>query len=314
MKQSQIRKMIQKVLKESMEMSEDKLREDTDAFGDDNRQFNMSFSFSASNKNDVVRKFNNAKKQHDYWSAISKIADWIENPGFNNSDEAFYWLENMYNASKINPGEAVAFHYSPTGWILAAKENGEFDGRRQADSSVEQHNKTLENSMHENKYIGTAGNIKVVIKPAGFISLETSSDELSLDRRQFKQILKLLKDIDWFSDNLTEWVTGNELDVLANAANDINRDIFNGRGQIDGLNYRMAVRDPKDEALKKLKNKTRVIPKAKGFSAKEDQAKQYFQLPDYNVSLSVDTYKVSRATIFQFASFDGELPKSKGLY
>lgn len=214
------------------------VKEYTDDFDDDNRQFNMSFSFDANNKNDVVKKFNNAKNQYDYWRPINKIADWIENTGFKNNDDAFNWLENMYNASKIKPGEAVAFHYSPTGWILAAKD-------------------------------GT---------------------------------------------NLKEFITSdNKLDILTNAAQDINRDIFSNRGQYNASNYQLIVRDRENDVLKDLDKKTEVKKQLKGFAAKDDEAKQFYQLPNYNVAIAFEKYGMTRGTIIQFLSFDGEYPERKGM-
>ena len=111
-------------------------------------------------------------------------------------------------------------------------------------------------------------------------------------------------------ENLKEYIkSNNELDILINAAEDINTQYFKGRGQIDSNNYRMAVRDTVDNVIDILERGTKVIKKTKGFTAKEDEESEYYQLPEFNVSISLDSYKVSRATIIQFLSIDGEKPE-----
>lgn len=72
----------------------------------------------------------------------------------------------------------------------------------------------------------------------------------------------------------------------------------------------MAVRETKDNVLDILEKNTKVIKKTKGFAAKEDEEKEYYQLPEFNISISLDAYKVSRATIIQFLSIDGEKPEA----
>lgn len=114
---------------------------------------------------------------------------------------------------------------------------------------------------------------------------------------------------------IKEWVdSGKELDILTNAAQDINREIFNNRGQYTASNYQLIIRDQADDVLKKLDKQTEIVKQVKGFNAKEDEAKQYYQLPKYNVAISFDKYGVSRGTIIQFLNFDGEYPVKKGMF
>lgn len=122
-----------------------------------------------------------------------------------------------------------------------------------------------------------------------------------------EKIIEIIKEE--VRNTLKEFITSNdELEILINSAEDINTEFFNGRGHIDRNNYRMAVRETPDNVINILEKGTKVIHKDRGFSAKDDQAKEYYQLPDFNVSISIDTYKVARASIIQFLSFDGELP------
>ena len=116
-------------------------------------------------------------------------------------------------------------------------------------------------------------------------------------------------------ENVNEFITsGDELDILDNAAKDINRDFFHNRGEYDSLLYQMVVRDGAEDILKNLERKTDVKERGKGFTAKEDEAQEYYELPEYNVAISFDGYRVSRGTTIQFLKFDGELPEKKGMY
>ena len=108
--------------------------------------------------------------------------------------------------------------------------------------------------------------------------------------------------------------SGNELEILLNAADDINTQYFKGRGQIDRNNYRMAVRETEDNVIDILEKNTKVIKKTKGFTAKEDEEQEYYQLPEFNVAISLESYKVSRATVIQFLSFEGEKPQADRMY
>lgn len=139
-----------------------------------------------------------------------------------------------------------------------------------------------------------------------------------VDEQQIpKELVSPLKlGASWFSSktDLKELVKGGKLDVLTNAADDINTQYFRGRGQIDRSNYRLAVRDNADNVLNTLEKNTKVVKKTKGFTAKDDEAQEYYQLPEFNVAISLDSYKVSRATVIQFLSFDGEKPEGDKLY
>ncbi len=114
---------VRRIIKEEVQRV---LKEYTDDFSDDfadDSQFNMSFSFKANNRSQVKMKFVKIKRTDEVWKNIKQISDWIENPGFRDADEAFGWLENMYNANKIQSGEAVVLHWSKYNWILAAKDD-----------------------------------------------------------------------------------------------------------------------------------------------------------------------------------------------
>ncbi len=128
------------------------------------------------------------------------------------------------------------------------------------------------------------------------------------------ELLKL--GVKWTREtSIKEYVTSNnELEILLNAAEDINVKFFNSRGKIDNNNYRMAVRETADKVLDILESNTKVIKKTRGFTASEDQEREYYQLPEFNVSISLSSYKVSRATIIQFLDFDGEKPISDKMY
>lgn len=129
------------------------------------------------------------------------------------------------------------------------------------------------------------------------------------------EINRMLDTYQQTGDTLMEYIkSNNELEILLNAADDINAQFFNGRGQIDRNNYRMAVRDTEDNVINTLEKNTKVIKKTKGFTAKEDEEKEYYQLPEFNVSISLDSYKVSRATVIQFLNIDGEKPEVNRSY
>jgi hypothetical protein len=130
-----------------------------------------------------------------------------------------------------------------------------------------------------------------------------------------EEIYKIYTKHEHIDNTLMEYIkSDNELDILINAADDINTQYFKGRGQIDRDNYRMAVRETEDNVLDILEKNTKVIKKTMGFSAHEDEAQEYYQLPEFNVSIALDSYKVSRATIIQFLSINGEKPESDGSY
>ncbi len=101
----------------------------------------------------------------------------------------------------------------------------------------------------------------------------------------------------------------NELEILINAAIDINKQFFQNRGTIDALTYTMTVREPANEVLSSLKRRTEVVKRVKGFSASVDEATEFYQLPDFNVAISFDPYGLARATVIQFLSFKGEKPQ-----
>ena len=116
-------------------------------------------------------------------------------------------------------------------------------------------------------------------------------------------------------EDINEFITsGNELEVLDNAARDINKDFFHNRGEYNPSLYQMVVRDSAEEVLKNLERKTDVKERGKGFTAKEDEAREYYELPGYNIAISFNGYRVSRGTTIQFLNFDGELPEKKGMY
>jgi hypothetical protein len=109
---------------------------------------------------------------------------------------------------------------------------------------------------------------------------------------------------------VSEFITsGNELEILDNAARDINKDFFNNRADYNPMLHQMTVRDSSDSVVKILDKKTDIKKRGKGFTAKADEAQEYYELPDYNVSISFDQYKMSRGTTIQFLDFDGELPE-----
>jgi hypothetical protein len=109
---------------------------------------------------------------------------------------------------------------------------------------------------------------------------------------------------------VSEFITsGNELEILDNAARDINKDFFNNRADYNPMLHQMTVRDSADSVVKILDKKTDIKKRGKGFTAKADEAQEYYELPDYNVSISFDQYKMSRGTTIQFLDFDGELPE-----
>lgn len=113
---------------------------------------------------------------------------------------------------------------------------------------------------------------------------------------------------------IKEFITSdNKLDILTNAAQDINKQIFNNRGQYSASNYQLVVKDKENDVLKELDKKTEVKKQLKGFAAKEDEAKQFYQLPNYNVAIAFEKYGMTRGTIIQFLSFDGEYPERKGM-
>lgn len=113
---------------------------------------------------------------------------------------------------------------------------------------------------------------------------------------------------------IREWVTtGNELEILTNAAREINQKYFNNRGDYSEATYQLTVRESEKQILQKLDKQTEVKKQLKGFTAKEDEAKQYYQLPDYNIAISFEGYKVARGTSIQFLNFEGEYPVKRGL-
>lgn len=129
------------------------------------------------------------------------------------------------------------------------------------------------------------------------------------------EIDRMLDTYNQTGDTLMEHIkSGNELKILLNAANNINTKFFNNRGQIDRSNYTMIVRNPAYNVLDILEKNTKVIKKINGFTAKEDEEQTYYQLPDFNVAIALDSYKVSRATVIQFLSFEGEKPKADRMF
>lgn len=114
---------------------------------------------------------------------------------------------------------------------------------------------------------------------------------------------------------INEFITSSDkLQVLHNAARDINSQVFNNRGQYDASNYKLTIRDSIKDVLKDLHSRTEIIKKLKGFSAKEDEAKEFYQLPNYNVAITFEKYGVTRGTIIQFLDFNGEYPEKKGMF
>lgn len=124
------------------------------------------------------------------------------------------------------------------------------------------------------------------------------SQLISLIREEINSVLK-------------EYITSNnEMYILKNAAKDINDTFFNNRGHYDYLTNSLHVRESKDEVIKKLKQRTEVIEQEPGFSAdKDDRARTYYQLPEYNVSIEIEQTHMSRSSEIKFLNFEGVKPK-----
>jgi len=339
------------------------------------KEYDLSFGFSANSRDAVINKFKKSKMNDEGWNEIKDIAEWLDDGfTFANMDEGFEWLNNMHDTQNVKPGYASALEYSPNRWILAAKSptgktkskwynyeimpadkfTNESRGRvRKEDLRKivkEEIKKVLKEIgspiMPADKFTSEPrGRVRkeVVDKFIEVMGKALKNRETTINGQmdkftdlnpvEFDKVQGMVNRNGWklttFDDNyqtksysliklkggIKEFITSNnKLDVLTNAAQDINKDIFNNRGQYNASNYQLIVRDKMDDILKDLDKRTEVKKQLKGFTAKEDEAKQFYQLPDYNVAISFEKYRMSRGSIIQFLSFDGEYPKQEGMF